>query len=181
MDHFHLPIHCRGLSASSYFIHCHTNHVGACESLRNPKLTNLLKSENTLSPGRFASPTLDPVGGPLSGGDDSPEKMPSLGALIILGLTMPPCDAVGSMSSDDRNEVLSSSLFVLVIVRNESNRSFCWNFGVPFRSRICSKGQRIDVERQKQTRLLEVGEGRIANEERIIQDETLRRVLASRT
>ena len=43
---------------------------------------------------------------------------------------------VGSMSRDDKNEVLSSSLLVLVMVKNESRRLLCSGRGVPFRSRI---------------------------------------------
>ena len=42
----------------------------------------------------------------------------------------------GSISSEDKNDVLSSSGFVLVMVRKESRRLFCSLFGVPFRSRI---------------------------------------------
>jgi hypothetical protein len=48
----------------------------------------------------------------------------------------------GSISSDDRNEVLSSSSFVLVMVRNESRRLFCSARGVPLRSRTCPKRQK---------------------------------------
>jgi hypothetical protein len=44
--------------------------------------------------------------------------------------------AVGSMSRDDRNDVLSSSFLVLVMVRNESRRPLCSGRGVPFKSKI---------------------------------------------
>jgi hypothetical protein len=40
------------------------------------------------------------------------------------------------MSRDDRNDVLSSSERVEVMVKKESNRSFCEAFAVPFKSRI---------------------------------------------
>ena len=42
----------------------------------------------------------------------------------------------GSMSSEERKDVLSSSGLVLVIVKKASSRSFCAAFGVPLRSRI---------------------------------------------
>ena len=40
------------------------------------------------------------------------------------------------MSNDDKNDVLSSSGFVLVTVKNVSWRFPCSDFGVPLRSRI---------------------------------------------
>ena len=42
----------------------------------------------------------------------------------------------GSMSRDDKNDVLSSSLLVLVMVKNESRRLLCSGRGVPFKSKI---------------------------------------------
>jgi hypothetical protein len=44
----------------------------------------------------------------------------------------------GSMSSDERNEVLSNSGFVDEMVTKASKRLFCEALGVPFRSRICT-------------------------------------------
>jgi hypothetical protein len=44
--------------------------------------------------------------------------------------------AVGSMSRDDKNDVLSSSALVLVMVKKESRRPLCSGSGVPFRSKI---------------------------------------------
>jgi hypothetical protein len=40
------------------------------------------------------------------------------------------------MSSEERKEVLSRSVLVLVMERKESNRLFWTDFGVPLRSRI---------------------------------------------
>jgi hypothetical protein len=40
------------------------------------------------------------------------------------------------MSRDDRNDVLSSSFLVLVMVKNESRRLLCSGRGVPFKSKI---------------------------------------------
>lgn len=47
----------------------------------------------------------------------------------------------GSISSDDKNDAVSSSGLVLVIVRKESSRPFCSAFGVPLRSRICEESK----------------------------------------
>ena len=75
------------------------------------------------------------------GGDDraarmlSPVAPCSSDTLLLPGLVRLATD-VGSMSSEDRKEVLSSSGFVLVMVRKESRRSFCAALGVPLRSRI---------------------------------------------
>lgn len=86
---------------------------------------------------------LDPVGGPLSGGDVRAPKTLSAadaednGSAIRLVAGLPIANAVvGSMSNDERNEVLSRSVLVLVTVKNESRRLFCSVLGVPFRSRI---------------------------------------------
>lgn len=121
---------------------------GGCASRRNPKETNLLKSENT---SRFcpsfplALPSLlDPVGGPLSGGEVnalntlSAAEAEDNGSAMRLVTGLPTAKlASGSISRDVRKDVLSRSVLVLVIVRNESRRLFCSVLGVPFRSRIC--------------------------------------------
>lgn len=90
---------------------------------------------------------LDPVGGPLNGGDPSDPNMLSdpapgvidSGRVTLLEPGLPnvaPSVKGGSMSRAERNDVLSRSVLVLVTVRNESRRLFCSAFGVPFRSRI---------------------------------------------
>lgn len=69
----------------------------------------------------------------------SPAPPSGRDTLLAPGLTrLPPaCPVVGgSMSSDDRKDVLSRCVLVLVMVRKESRRLFCVAFGVPFRSRI---------------------------------------------
>ena len=74
---------------------------------------------------------------------------------------------VGSMSSEERKEVLSRSFLVLVIVRNESKRLFWSFFGVPLRSRIyhISHGREHTYElRMVIGYLLEVRKGCIPNE-----------------
>jgi hypothetical protein len=96
---------------------------------------------------------LAPVDGPLIGGD--PNAANKLSA-APMGVLVPPSTrgsetrlpvglarlelicvvAVGSMSRDDRNDVLSSSFLVLVMVRNESRRLLCSGRGVPFKSKI---------------------------------------------
>lgn len=93
---------------------------------------------------------LDPVGGPLKGGDD-PLREPNMlsvfgppgevnsGSAVLLEPGLPrvaPSVMGGSISRAERNDVLSKSVLVLVIVRKESRRLFCSIFGVPFRSRI---------------------------------------------
>jgi hypothetical protein len=122
-------------------------------SLLNPKLTNRLKSENTsrfCSPNRPLAPS--PVGGPLSGGDPKAANRLSPAAVAPLmppftsegrdtrlppGLAKVICAAPGgSMSKEDKNEMLSNSVFVLVMVKNESSSLLCSVLGVPFRSRI---------------------------------------------
>lgn len=45
----------------------------------------------------------------------------------------------GSISNEDKKDVLASSDFVLVIVKNESSNAFCSDLGVPLRSSICYK------------------------------------------
>jgi len=83
------------------------------------------------------------VGGPLSGGEVKALKTLSAvevednGSAIRLVAGLPTARLVGgSMSKDVRNDVLSSSVLVLVIVRKESRRLFCSVLGVPLRSRI---------------------------------------------
>jgi len=92
---------------------------------------------------------LDPVGGPLKGG--GPLREPNMlsvfgppgeidrGSAVLLEPGLPrvaPSVMDGSISRAERNDVLSKSVLVLVIVRKESRRLFCSIFGVPFRSRI---------------------------------------------
>lgn len=86
---------------------------------------------------------LDPVGGPLSGGDVKAPKTLSAaeaednGSAIRLVAGLPTAKLVGgSISNEVRNDVFSRSVLVLVTVRNESRRLFCSILGVPFRSRI---------------------------------------------
>ena len=126
-------------------------YEGAVESFLNPKLTNRLNSENTSlrSPPPRSAVAIEPVGGPFGGGDVIAAKMlsPLLPPLIARGnetrlppgLTrLPPsCPGPGgSMSKEDKKDVLSSSGLVLVIVRKESSRALCWAFGAPLRSKI---------------------------------------------
>lgn len=112
-----------------------------------PKLTNLLKSENTSLRCTSALPpaSLEPVDGPLGPGPPVMEaKMPSFppkgrDTLLAPGLMrLPPeCPvAAGSMSREERKEVLSRSVLVLVMVRKESRRLFWVDLGVPLRSKI---------------------------------------------
>ena len=70
-------------------------------------------------------------------------------ALLLPGLVMFAMRP-GSMSSEERKDVLSSSGLVLVIVRKESRRSFCAAFGVPLRSRIFWK---LEKEASPMTRV----------------------------
>ena len=104
---------------------------GGSVSRRSPKLTKRLKSENTsrrVWSDRFESELADGV--VASGGEERAARMLSPAAepgmrdtrlepgLVMLA-TRP-----GSMSSEERKDVLSSSGFVLVIVRKASRRSF---------------------------------------------------------
>lgn len=122
------------------------HYGGGAVSFRSPKLTNRRKSEKT---SRFwlseVLVALEPVVGPLGPGPVIPENIPSaalpIGRDIRLapGLTrLPPACPVagGSISKDDKNDVASRSVFVLVIVKKESNRLFWIGFGVPFKSKI---------------------------------------------
>lgn len=103
-------------------------YEGGSVSRRSPKLTNRLKSENTsrrVWSERFESEPADGV--VASGGDESAARMLSPaedpGTRLLPGLVMF-ATRPGSMSSDERKEVLSSSGFVLVMVRKASSRSF---------------------------------------------------------
>jgi hypothetical protein len=61
------------------------------------------------------------------------------GSVVLLEPGLPsvePSVMDGSISRAERNDVLSRSVLVLVMVRNESRRLFCSSFGVPLRSRI---------------------------------------------
>lgn len=130
---------------------CTCFYDGSCVSLRNPKVTNRRISENTFCPGSVPLALLswlDPVGGPLNGGDVnalntlSAAEAEDNGSAIRLVAGLPTARLVGgSMSKDVRNDVFSRSVFVLVIVRNASRRLFCSILGVPLRSRICRTGR----------------------------------------
>ena len=133
------------------------HHEGGAVSLRSPKLTNLRKSENTSRFPARACPSARggvsaPDGVPLSGGELSAARIPSAGPGPASSpgreTRLPPgevdvcnCSTVplagGSMSSEERKDVCSSSGFVLVLVTKESRRSFCSLRDVPLRSRIC--------------------------------------------
>lgn len=134
------------------------NYEGGCASLRNP-FTKRRKSENTSLRGSSVPVVLDLVGGPLRGGVPSAANKLSAAPIGVLLLAPPStrgsetrlptglvnvapvcvvvvAAAPGSISRDDRNDVLSRSVLVLVMVRNESRRLFCSDRGVPFKSRI---------------------------------------------
>jgi hypothetical protein len=51
-------------------------------------------------------------------------------------IKLEPGCAGGSMSREERKDVDSRSVLVLVIVRKVSSKAFCAAFGVPLRSRI---------------------------------------------
>ena len=89
-----------------------------------------------------------PEADPVNAGEVSEENKLSLllpvtagGREIRLppGLTRLPASRPGpggSMSRDERKDVLSKSVLVLVMVRNESRSVFCCALGVPLMSRI---------------------------------------------
>jgi hypothetical protein len=122
------------------------------ESFLKPKLTNRFRSEKTSlrSPVRptAGSGALAPVEGPVTAGEVNDENKLSPPLPVTArgretrlppGLTrLPPSKPGpgGSMSREERKDVLSKSVFVLVIVRNESRRAFCCALGVPLISRI---------------------------------------------
>lgn len=111
-------------------------------SLRSPKLTKRLKSENLLAGSDLFIESEAPDEAAVIGGGESAARMlspavpPGRSDTRLLPGLVRFATCPGSISSDERNEVLSSSDFVLVIVRKESSRSFCAAFGVPLRSRI---------------------------------------------
>ena len=146
-----------------------------------PKLTNLLKSENTSLRCTSVFPaSLEPVDGPLGPGpEDTEPKMPSPpnGSVTLLApglMRLPPAwpVAAGSISSEERKDVLSRSVFVLVMVRKESNRLFCEAFGVPFRSKIFtnSPSSLIFGSMNGETHLLKIINRLIPNQQCIIEN-----------
>lgn len=125
---------------------------GASDSFLKPKLTNRFRSEKTSrrSPERpiAGSGTLAPVEAAVDAGEVNDENKLSPPLPVTArgrdtrlppGLTrLPPSTPGpgGSMSREERKDVLSKSVFVLVMVRNESRRVFCCALGVPLMSRI---------------------------------------------
>jgi hypothetical protein len=105
---------------------------------------------------------LEPVAGPLDPGPVIVAKMPSAcprGRLIRLApglIKLPPAWPVvgGSISSDERKDVLSKSVLVLVIVRKESRRLFSMALGVPFKSRIYRNHFSIQRETWSKVKIL---------------------------
>ena len=84
-----------------------------------------------------------PDGVLLSGGElsvaksASPEPIPGDATRLLFGAVRARAlVAEGSISSSVRNDVCSSSGFVLVMVTKKSSRSFCSARGVPFKSII---------------------------------------------
>ena len=130
-------------------------------SLLTAKLTNLLKSlilDGSLFPSPLPATSADGGGGllippvnprdanvvafPWPFEDDPVPSRPGNDTRFPVGLMVDCTDNdPGSISRDDKNDVLSSSSFVLVMVRNESRRLFCSARGVPLRSKTCVKGQ----------------------------------------
>lgn len=131
---------------------------GGSVSLLRPKLTNLLKSEKTsrlLDWSDLFVPS-EPVDGTVvSGGDDNAARILSPAApgisdtRLVAGLVMFTTMA-GSMSREERKDVLSRSVFVLVTVKKESKRAFWADLGVPLRSRIFWK---LEKEASPMTRV----------------------------
>ena len=132
-----------------------------------------------------------PDGVLLSGGDPSvarrasPAPVPGKATRLPLGEVRRPrvLDVGGSISIVVRNDVCSSSGFVLVMVTKKSSRSFCSARGVPFKSMICedarvSRGSLVQCNRLRVSAyLLEVGERRVTNQKRVIKDKTFSWVL----
>jgi len=108
------------------------------------KLIKRRISEKTVA--ALASPrggVSEPEGVLLSGGDASvaksasPGLMPGDATRLLFGAVRARALVVeGSISSSVRNDVCSSSGFVLVMVTKKSRRSFCSARGVPFKSII---------------------------------------------
>lgn len=114
----------------------------------------------------------------------SPGPMPGDATRLLFGAVRVRALVVeGSISSSVRNDVCSSSGFVLVMVTKKSSRSFCSARGVPFKSIIyrrewvhkasCDKCTRV------LTHLLKVGKRRIADQKSIVKDKALGRVLST--
>src|SRR5258708_20183888 len=156
-----------------------------------PKLTNLLKSENTSlrCTSVFPPASLEPVDGPLGPGPEDTElKMPSPpnGRVTLLApglMRLPPAwpVAAGSISSEERKDVLSRSVFVLVMVRKESNRLFCEAFGVPFRSKIFTNSPSLLIfgSMNGENHLLEIINRLIPNQHFIIEIKPSSRIHSS--
>jgi hypothetical protein len=126
----------------------HYYYCGAGSRL-TAKLINRRISEKTCFVAALASPrggVSAPEGVLLSGGDASdaksaspaPPPMPGDATRLLFGAVVRARALVieGSISSSVRNDVCSSSGFVLVMVTKKSSKSFCSERGVPFRSII---------------------------------------------
>lgn len=146
------------LGMSKYLLEGTAHEDGDCGSLRRPKLTKRLKSENTsrFCPDSLAlvlPSALEPVDGPVNGGVwRAPKPPPPLPPSAAPPPTVKPNESGsamraeaglpsitlsgGSISSVLRNDVPSNSAFVLEVVTKLSRRLFCSAFGVPLRSRI---------------------------------------------
>jgi len=118
------------------------SYCGAVSRL-TAKLINRRISEKTCLVA-WASPrggVSAPEGVLLSGGDPSvarrasPAPVPGKTTRLPLG-DVKRLDVRGSISSVVRNDVCSSSGFVLVMATKKSSRSFCSARGVPFKSMI---------------------------------------------
>ena len=131
------------LKRSIYYVYY---YCGAVSRL-TAKLIKRRMSEKTCFVAALASPrggVSAPEGVLLSGGDASDAKSASLAPLIPGDATRLLFGAVreralvveGSISNSVRNDVCSSSGFVLVMVTKKSSRSFCSARAVPFKSII---------------------------------------------
>jgi hypothetical protein len=129
----------RSLDKRSYNLHyCGVSRLTA-------KLIKRRMSEKTCFVA-LASPrggVSEPEGVLLMGGDASapksasPAPMPGDATRLLFGaVTASALVVEGSISSSVRNDVCSSSSFVLVMVTKKSSRSFCSARGVPFKSII---------------------------------------------
>ena len=134
------------------------DYDGGSVSLLSPKLTNRLKSENTSRlPAWSDLVPSEPVDGAfVNGGDDSAARMlspavaPGMSDTRLLPGLVKFAIEPGSMSSEERKDVPSSSGLVLVMVRKESRRSFWAALGAPLRSRIFWK---LEKEASPMTRV----------------------------
>jgi hypothetical protein len=121
------------------------NYCGAASRLTAKLISRLISEKTCLV--AFASPrggVSAPDGVLLSGGDPrearsaSPAPVPGNATRLPSGDVRARALVVGgSISSSVRNDVCSSSGFVLVMVMKKSSRSFCSARGVPFKSMIC--------------------------------------------